>query len=272
MPFIISSIFHIGINIFYYSVESYPAGVKLFYVLEEYLAFIYAALLGVLSFRKLKNAIHINNKVNTKWLYNLLRVGLILCIVWVVIYSLAISFSMSGMKLYYPIWLGISILFYWISYRGLYQFRLAKDRKAVSLLLHEFVKNKSEEYHLGTDNYTQKNPIFSKLKKIIEEDHIYREQDLSLYSLSKKLKTNTSTLSRIVNEVSEKSFTDFINVYRIEEAKKILNDDAFFKYKISAIALEVGFNNYDTFCNAFKKYTGTTPGKYRESHMKRVKD
>ncbi len=262
-PFLASSVTHILINIFRNPVENYPFWIEVFYISEEYLAFILALSIGFLSFKKLKKAKKQDAKINIEWLNILLRSGLILCLIWLVIYSLATKFSLGGLKLYYPIWLGISIMFYWIGYRGLYQFQLAKDRKAISLLLKE-ISNRGISNH-KIEEYTEEHPIFIKFKDLVEKKHIYRNQELTLDSLAKKLKTNRSTLSGLINQVSQQRFTDFINVYRVEEAKELLKNPDFDKYKISAIGFEVGFNRAGTFYDVFKKHTGVTPTKFREN-------
>ncbi|WP_282086665.1 helix-turn-helix transcriptional regulator [Aquimarina algiphila] len=266
-PFLASSLAHILINIFHPSTENYPLGIIIFYIVEEYLAFIIALLVGILSFQKLKKAKKENIKINVAWLKTLLRVGLILCLIWLSVYTISIKFSLEGLKLYYPIWLGISIMFYWIGYRGLYQFMLARDRKAISLLLNE-IKNSVEPLKIDSnklEKQTAENPIFREFKDLVEKKHIYRKQDITLDLIAKKLKTNRSTLSKLINQVSGKKFTDFINDYRIEEAKRLLHTPNFDNYKISAIGYEVGFNHPSTFYSTFKKYTGVSPAKFREN-------
>ncbi|WP_103863399.1 AraC family transcriptional regulator [Aquimarina sp. I32.4] len=266
-PFLASSVTHILINIFRNPTENYPFWVEIFYISEEYLAFIIALSVGFLAYKKLKIAKNRNPKINIKWLNILLRSGLILCLIWVVIYSLATKFSLGGLKLYYPIWLGISIMFYWIGYRGLYQFKLAKDRKAISELLKEISSNENPQRlnNRNAEEYTEEHPIFRKFKDLVEKEHIYRNQDITLDSLAKKLKTNRSTLSGLINQVSGQKFTDYINEYRVEEAKTLLTNPDFDKYKISAIGYEVGFNHVSTFYSVFKKYTGVTPTKFKET-------
>ena len=57
-----------------------------------------------------------------------------------------------------------------------------------------------------------------------------------------------------------KNFSLFINEYRIEEAKRILDSKS--KLKIEVIAEMCGFNSNSTFYSVFKKITNTTPAKY----------
>ena len=62
----------------------------------------------------------------------------------------------------------------------------------------------------------------------------------------------------------DRNFADYINWYRIEEAKKILESPRGSRRMISAVAIEVGFNTMAAFYTAFKKYTNMTPTRYKK--------
>ena len=68
-------------------------------------------------------------------------------------------------------------------------------------------------------------------------------------------------LSRLINENLNSSFTEFINEYRVEEAKQLIAINA--NYTIEAIGNQSGFNSKSAFYKAFKTYTGTTPAKFK---------
>ena len=89
---------------------------------------------------------------------------------------------------------------------------------------------------------------------------------LSLDSLSKELEMSTSNLSKIMNSFAGSNFSDYINKYRIEQAKKLLYDSDFSRYTIVAIGLECGFNSKSTFYAAFKKFTNKTPNAFRSKN------
>ncbi|MBP2832612.1 helix-turn-helix transcriptional regulator [Aquimarina sp. U1-2] len=262
-PFLISSITHISINTIYDLTNDIPFWIKVFYIGEEYLAFTIALLVGFLSYNKLKRVMKENSKIDVEWLKKLLRAGLILCVLWSAMYTVSIKFNIEGLKLYYPIWLGISIMFYWIGYRGLYQFKLAKDRKAISMLLQEVKKNIEPE---EISPSKVKNQLFNSFLNLIENKHFYRKQNLTLDSTAKKLKTNRTHLSKIVNQVTGKRFDEIISEYRVNEAKKLLCAPDAGKYKVEAIGYEVGFAHVSTFYSTFKKYTGVSPAKFRKEH------
>ena len=74
-----------------------------------------------------------------------------------------------------------------------------------------------------------------------------------------------SSISKLINGREGCNFSDYINKYRVSEAKKLLADKNFDPYTIVAIGLECGFNSKSTFYTAFKKFTGQTPTQYREA-------
>ena len=103
-----------------------------------------------------------------------------------------------------------------------------------------------------------------RLERLMETEKVYREADLSLQSLAEKLSVSTHVLSQVLNEKLNRNFPDFINWYRIEEAKKILTSPRGARQKIASVASDVGFNTQVAFYNAFKKYTAMTPAQYKK--------
>jgi ligand-binding sensor domain-containing protein/AraC-like DNA-binding protein len=113
------------------------------------------------------------------------------------------------------------------------------------------------------------NPLYieeciKKLTYFVEVEKVYRDENVSLQSLSKQLSIPYYHLSQIINEKLNKNFPDFINTYRIEEAKKLLGDPKQANRKIISITYEVGFNTKTSFNKAFKKYTQMTPSQYKK--------
>ena len=104
----------------------------------------------------------------------------------------------------------------------------------------------------------------AKLKYLMEIEKVYCDADISLQSLAEKMFIAPHLLSQLLNEKMDRNFADFINQYRIEEAKKILKTPRGARRKIAAIALEVGFNTMAAFYNAFKKHANMTPTQYKK--------
>ncbi len=107
-----------------------------------------------------------------------------------------------------------------------------------------------------------------KLEYQMEVEKAYRDLDISLRSLAEKVSIQPHLLSRILNEHLKCNFSDYINSYRIEEAKKILDSSRGAEENVTTVAHDVGFNSMTTFYKAFKKHTGMTPKQYKEEARK----
>lgn len=88
----------------------------------------------------------------------------------------------------------------------------------------------------------------------------YKNPDLKLTDVAQNLEISSHELSKLINENLQISFTEFINKYRVEEAKLLITTKS--NYTIEAIGNISGFNSKSAFYKAFKIHTGTTPSKY----------
>lgn len=107
-----------------------------------------------------------------------------------------------------------------------------------------------------------------KLKQVMETEKNYRDQEISLKSVADQIGTTPHVLSQLLNENLNRNFADFINSYRIEEIKAILDEPEGQKKKNWILAHDAGFNNMTVFYKAFKKYTGMTTNDYRKKIKK----
>ncbi|MCW8832874.1 MAG: AraC family transcriptional regulator [Colwellia sp.] len=104
--------------------------------------------------------------------------------------------------------------------------------------------------------------IASKLERIMKEDKLFLEDNLSLNKLSASIAETENHISETLSQYLNTNFFQYVNSFRIEEAKLALKD----KDKlITNIAYEVGFNSKTTFNTAFKKIVGNSPTAYRNS-------
>ncbi|TAF53192.1 MAG: AraC family transcriptional regulator [Sphingobacteriia bacterium] len=98
-----------------------------------------------------------------------------------------------------------------------------------------------------------------KLLAAMESEKAYRDPDLTLTDLAKKLGTNASLLSKVINRNFQVNFNDFVNRYRVEEVKQQLEKGAAAQVTVMGLAYDAGFNSKATFNRAFKKHTGQNP-------------
>jgi AraC-like DNA-binding protein len=103
----------------------------------------------------------------------------------------------------------------------------------------------------------------SLLLDYMTKNELYADHTVSLGKLAKSLSMTPHTLSQVINEQLSSNFNDFINSYRVEEAKKMLVDPERKNFTIASIAYDSGFNTLSAFNVAFKKFTGVTPSQFR---------
>jgi AraC-like DNA-binding protein len=93
-----------------------------------------------------------------------------------------------------------------------------------------------------------------------EKTKAFLKKNTSLVSVAKKLNTNTSYLSQIVNEQKGVTFKNYITELRINYVlHELKNDKVLRSYSIKAISKELGFKSEGAFSRAFKKQTGIYP-------------
>ncbi|WP_109302111.1 helix-turn-helix domain-containing protein [Aquimarina sp. AU474] len=114
-------------------------------------------------------------------------------------------------------------------------------------------------------NITSNNVYFKELDFLMKEAKIYRDPNLGLDSMAQKLKISSNYLSQLVNKLAHQNFADYVNGFRIEDAKSKLRNSKFIHYTVISIGLESGFNSKSTFYSAFKKLVGVSPSTYRKS-------
>jgi len=90
----------------------------------------------------------------------------------------------------------------------------------------------------------------------------YLNPKISLQEVSAVLDVNPNHLSQAINEKTGLNFKDYINSFRVEEAKLLLSSPEFQKLTIEAIAEKAGFYSKSPFYSAFKKHTGMTPKEF----------
>ncbi len=103
-----------------------------------------------------------------------------------------------------------------------------------------------------------------KIVQVMQEEKPYLDTDMSLTKLASLTGVSTHQVSQVLNNQLGKSFYEFINEYRYEEAKSRLRKKEYQHLTILAIALESGFNNKNTFNKVFKKHAGVTPSEYQK--------
>ena len=233
---------------------------------------IYNILITLLAFISLKRYIFIiyNNFAITKideilWLKVLLsfNVSLYFC------YLLTTAFTLGETSNFLPvnstegfIMLGMAylILFYYIKKPSLF---ILTDK--------DILPEKEGTLPKYSKQNLSENMRKDYIKKIEEYFKLYKpylEETLSLSEISSAVGIPSHHFSMTINIEKSRNFHNFINDYRIEEAKKILQDKNYSDTNILNIAFKSGFQSKSVFNRVFKQITGKSPKDYRSSFLK----
>lgn len=106
-----------------------------------------------------------------------------------------------------------------------------------------------------------------KIGRLMEVDKIYYDESLTLAKLSKRLEISIHQLSQFLNRHLQKNFSSYVNTYRVNEAKLLLEQHE--KLNIQAIAYKVGFSSKPSFNRAFLNSEGISPKEYRQRALKK---
>ncbi len=106
--------------------------------------------------------------------------------------------------------------------------------------------------------------LFSHLRDIFDKQKLYLDSELNLNSIIKILGTNRTYLHQTISENSDNNFRSFVNRYRVNEAKQLIEEKIRENepLNLSDIYSLVGFNSPVSFYRAFKQTTGLTPKDY----------
>jgi AraC-like DNA-binding protein len=206
---------------------------------------------------------------NIKWLKNFMFMGGFVLLLWVVAIILNLDKVINPqLYIYYPMRLSCTILLYWIGYQGFFNYSILTERiklRKQTGLTDVYNEPKAE---ISKDQTELDDKRFFQINQHIENKKRFLEPLYSLENLSDETEISMNKLSQLINKKTGYNFSDYINQFRVEKAKKYLTSKKYSEYTIVAIGLECGFNSKSAFYNAFKKFTNKTPTEYKLNNMK----
>ncbi|MCE4563875.1 helix-turn-helix transcriptional regulator [Maribellus sp. CM-23] len=150
-----------------------------------------------------------------------------------------------------------SILLFFIGLQGYMQ-----NHTVVDLVVEENMDAEKNNHKIYNQDMLKR-----KLLKLFSEKKPYRNPELKITQISEELLTNRTYVSNLINSEFLCSFSDFVNNYRVAEAKELLADSSYNNHSLESISEAVGFGSLNTFIRVFKQDEGVTPGRYRSRIM-----
>ncbi|RNC84873.1 MAG: AraC family transcriptional regulator [Winogradskyella sp.] len=241
-------------------------------LIVEYLSIIYSIFSIIMTYKIILTYEKTNTEdipIATKWLKQLLIAGLFLCLIWFLSFNLIDALFSSGYYRFYPLWIGISILIYWIGYTSILQKDILSQRQLIRLknngsnIQDKFNSNNTNAIHQKS-KALKKPESFLKFENVIINKQLYLNPDLKLIDIADILNISRGYLSQLISKESDLNFNDYINSLRVNAAKDMLSNKDYDNYTIVAIGLESGFKSKSSFFTAFKKFTGTSPSNFKK--------
>lgn len=105
--------------------------------------------------------------------------------------------------------------------------------------------------------------IIDRIHSAMITEHLFRDMSITLPDFARKIGVTRNQMSYVLNNHFNECFFDFINRYRIDEVKRILDNTGDKDINLLRISLDVGFKSKTTFNVNFKKMTNMSPSEYR---------
>jgi AraC-like DNA-binding protein len=149
-----------------------------------------------------------------------------------------------------------SVLLFFIGLQGYMQNHTVTDMEFADL---DDKTDASQNYNISRLN--------EKLIDLFVNEEIYKYPDLKITYVTEKLNTNRTYVSKHINTEFSCTFNEFVNRYRIEEAKRLLSDKSMKNFSLNYISEKSGFGSMGSFMRVFKEMEGITPGQFREKNL-----
>jgi AraC-like DNA-binding protein len=104
--------------------------------------------------------------------------------------------------------------------------------------------------------------VSKKLSEHILQNCTFLKKGFTASELAAEMNMQPYLLSAVINRVFKTNFNDFINGYRIEHAKTLIQNGEAKMLTLEALSEQCGFNNRNSFTIAFKKHAGQTPSDF----------
>lgn len=123
---------------------------------------------------------------------------------------------------------------------------------------------KNIKYQSSNITQERSKEIFEKAQQLLKQEKAFKDPELKLTDLAAKIKEPPYLLSHSINQQTGKTFNDFINQRRVDEATDLITDGNYEHLTLEAIGYEVGFNSRSSFYSAFRKIKKSTPAAFKK--------
>lgn len=128
--------------------------------------------------------------------------------------------------------------------------------------LQELLKERVSLFFASARNQGENSSVVYFIKQFIADR--YQDEALSVKDISSHVKLSSSYVCTLFKNDTGMTLNQYLTEYRIERAKKLLEDP---RYKIIDISAKVGYSDGNYFGKIFKRVCGMSPSEYREKEI-----
>ncbi|WP_331344834.1 helix-turn-helix domain-containing protein [Cellvibrio sp. UBA7661] len=131
---------------------------------------------------------------------------------------------------------------------------------------HKLLTTKPEATKDKTDEKLTDSAI-QKVQLGMEVQKLFLKQNLNIDEFSKRINLPVKEVSAVINKHYGTNFFEFMNSYRVEEAKRLLGDAQHADMTVMDVLLHAGFNSKSAFHRFFNRLVGMSPTEYRKQNL-----
>jgi len=121
---------------------------------------------------------------------------------------------------------------------------------------------------LNAEGFTMQSEVKDNDRINVVFNHVknHFKDEIPLEEIADMVSMTVPSFCRYFKKITNKTFTQFVNEYRLVHASKLLAEQPI---SITEVCYESGFNNFSHFNKSFKAFTGQNPSEYR-NQLKKV--
>ncbi|TGK03391.1 AraC family transcriptional regulator [Leptospira selangorensis] len=109
--------------------------------------------------------------------------------------------------------------------------------------------------------------LVKRLESLLKNQKIFLQENLTILALAKQLNVPEKKVRKLINKgLGYRNFNEFLNYYRIQEAKLLLSDPSKNDFQVLRVAMDLGYGSLAPFNRAFKEIVGMTPSDFRKQN------
>lgn len=140
------------------------------------------------------------------------------------------------------------------------QLKLLYQKNIEVMNIKQFLGAENEELSSGSNHTLKK--IFDEIIHLLEAEKVYQNPNLTINDVTQAINSNQKYVSSAIANYTQMNFNNFINYFRISEAKRLIISQEY--QTLNEIMYASGFNSRTPFYNAFNKFTGMSPRQFKD--------